>query len=113
MAWRGQIVDSRGSPSGLDDVALRACGYGREAEGLVGGENKIPRLKGAGGPVQCSRRCVTVGNAWTSKRIDKGDLPCARRGRDSCLSYDMRTMAQAHTADTLCARTDTTSAVFK
>ena len=55
---------------------------------------------------------VTVGNAWTSKRIDKGDLPCARRGRDSCLSYDMRTMAQAHTADTLCARTDTTSAVF-
>ena len=71
MAWRGQIVDSRGSPSGLDDVALRACGCGREAEGLVGGENKIPRLKGAGGPVQCSRRCVTVGNAWTSKRVDK------------------------------------------
>ena len=80
LAWRGQLVDSRGGPSGLDDVALRACGCGREAEGLVVGENKIPRLKGVGGPVQCSRRCVTVGNAWTSKRIDKGDRPCARRG---------------------------------
>ena len=25
-----------------NDIALRACGCGREAEGLVGGENKIP-----------------------------------------------------------------------
>ena len=57
--------------------------------------------------------CMTVGNAWTSKRIDKKGIVLVLVVGVTVVSYDTKTMAQAHTADTLCARTDTTSAVFK
>ncbi len=58
---------------------------------------------------------VTVGIAWTSlsKRLDKGDRPCARRGRDSCLSYDDED-DDASTRSGHCAHAqETTPAVFE
>ena len=62
----------------------------------MGGETKIPRLNGAGGPVQCSRWCVTAGQAWTSKRLNMGIVYVHVVGVVVVFRAKGRTMKQAH-----------------